>query len=48
MFLFTVGVDRGNPYRVLKGYDVKGDVCGRNNEAIDHVNNSGEDLGSKG
>ena len=45
--------NNGDPYRLLYGYDVKGDTCGRTNEPIDNEalkgwdSGSGEDLKTK-
>lgn len=37
----------GDPYRLLYGYDVKGDTCGTKNNKLSIYNQSGEDLSSK-
>jgi len=42
--LFGIGVSRGNPNRIIKGTDVAGNICGDNNEEIDGVKFSGENL----
>ena len=42
-----MGVDRGDPYRLLAGTDVAGNVCGRSNDLIKDVSFSGQSLKSK-
>ena len=37
----------GDPYRLLYGYDVKGDTCGTKNDQLDIYSKSGEDLSAK-
>ena len=37
----------GDPYRLLYGYDVKGDTCGTTNNVLDIYAGSGQDLSSK-
>ena len=44
IILFGIGVHRGNPYRILKGTDVAGNVCGKKNDKIDGVKYSGQNL----
>ncbi|CAB4064680.1 SLC44A1 [Lepeophtheirus salmonis] len=34
----------GDPYRLLNGYDVSGDVCGSKNSPIEGISQSGKDL----
>ena len=41
-----MGVNKGDPYRILAGTDVAGNVCGRSNDAISGVSGSGADLQS--
>ena len=36
-----MGVDQGDPHRLLLGTDVAGNVCGRSNSPIPNVTNSG-------
>lgn len=42
--LFGIGVQRGNPYRVIYGTDVAGNICGKKNDKISGVKESGQDL----
>ena len=44
LFLFGVGLSRGNPGRVISGTDVAGDICGKNNVALEGVVGSGKNL----
>jgi len=37
----------GDPYRLLFGYDIKGDTCGTTNSQLRIYNKSGEDLSNK-
>ena len=48
--LFGVGVERGDPHRLLMGTDVAGNVCGRDNSGAGLVGvaSSGLDLASTG
>ena len=40
-------LQHGDPYRLLFGYDIKGDTCGTTNDQLSIYNNSGEDLTNK-
>ena len=42
--LFGIGVQRGNPYRVIYGTDVAGNICGKKNDKISGIKESGQDL----
>jgi hypothetical protein len=42
--MFGFAVATGNPYRIIYGYDVSGDVCGEKNAALAGVAQSGKDL----
>ena len=42
--LFGLGVERGDPHRLIKGVDVAGNVCGRSNDPITNISNSGQSL----
>jgi len=42
--LFGMGVSRGNPYRIIHGTDVAGNICGRDNKEIKDVTYSGKNL----
>ena len=41
-----MGVNKGDPYRILAGTDVAGNICGRSNDPISGVSGSGADLQS--
>ena len=45
--LFGFGVAKGDPYKVLHGTDVAGNICGKVNLKIDNVEESGMDLTNK-
>lgn len=42
--MFGFAMATGDPYRIIYGYDVSGDVCGANNVKISGVGMSGKDL----
>ena len=42
-----MGLSKGNPDRLLSGTDVVGNVCGKKNEAIENVTNSGLNMETK-
>ena len=44
--MFGFAVVTGDPYRIIYGYDVAGDVCGQKNDPIDNVSFSGKDQSS--
>ena len=39
-------MEKGDPYRILAGTDVAGNICGRSNDVISGVSGSGADLRS--
>ena len=45
--LFGLGVERGDPHRLIKGVDVAGNVCGRSNDPITNISGSGQSLTGK-
>lgn len=45
--LFGMGVNTGDPNRLLAGTDVAGNVCGRSNSPITNVSNSGLSMQGK-
>nr|XP_040569500.1 choline transporter-like protein 1 [Lepeophtheirus salmonis] len=42
--VFILSAILGDPYRLLNGYDVSGDVCGSKNSPIEGISQSGKDL----
>ena len=44
--LFGLGVERGDPHRLIQGVDVAGNVCGRSNDPI-NISSSGQSLTGK-
>lgn len=46
MYLLGYALAVGDPYRLIYGYDVTGDVCGRENQPIPDVVNSSKNLES--
>jgi hypothetical protein len=44
MYMLAFAIMTGNPYRIIYGYDVTGDVCGSTNNPISGVAQSGKDL----
>lgn len=45
--LFGLGVERGDPHRLIQGVDVAGNVCGRSNDPITNISGSGQSLTGK-
>ena len=41
--MFGFAVATGDPYRIIYGYDVAGDICGQKNDGIDNVTYTGKD-----
>ena len=41
--MFGFAVATGDPYRIIYGYDVAGDICGQKNGGIDIVTYPGKD-----
>ena len=45
--MFGLGVERGDPHRLIQGVDVAGNVCGRSNDPITNISGSGQSLTGK-